>query len=84
MENDNLIEAQIQENDWILNKIARKMKLKFSGEEDIFKNNKDNHKFFNRIVKVNQFGLIILFFGKNLMIVDDNMIAILLEQVLYF
>jgi hypothetical protein len=83
MENDNLIEAQIQENDWILNKTTRKLKLKFTGEEDIFKNNKDNHKYFNRIVKVTQFGIIILYFGKNLMIVDDNMIATLLEQVLY-
>ena len=81
MENDNFNEIQFQENDWILNKIARKTKLKFSGEEDFFIKNKDCHKLFNRFVKVNQYGLILFYFGKTLTILDDNMIATLLEQV---
>ena len=84
MENNNLIEVEIQENDWIFNKAAKKLKLKFSGEEDLFLKNKEFHKFFNRIIKIKQYGIIIIYFGKNIVFVDDNMIVNLLEQVFLY
>ena len=81
IQDNNLLEIEEQENDWILSKISKKIKLKLSGDEDLFIKSKDSHKFFGRLVKLKSFGLLLFYLGKNLVVLNESMMALLLEKV---
>ena len=80
MDNSNLVQIEEQENDWILCKIAKKLKIKIQ-DENIFLEKRQIHKFYGRIVKLKNYGILIIFFGNNLIILNENMVVSLLEKV---
>ena len=81
MEASNLNEIEELENDWIFSKVSKKIKIKISGEDDLFIKTKDIHIFFNRLVKIKKFGILIFYFGKSLFFLNEKIIVNLLEQV---
>ena len=83
MESDNFVSMTNSEsaNDWIFSHPTKKLNLKLSGDEDIFQNNKETHKFFNQIIKVRTFGLLILYVGKNMVILNESYVSDLLVKV---